>query len=126
MDPVADNDCMNSFLFNTRKQLRITIKYTWTKAQNINSLVKYNNNIKQLRENDYKEKKTIDFLTNITLFNEYQDKLAKLISVNNQTVVDELQLDSENEGREDENYEKNIEKFKKNDNVTKDNNFTDE
>ena len=35
-DKNTDDDCNNSFLFNTNKQLRVTLKYTWEKSNEIN------------------------------------------------------------------------------------------
>jgi len=124
-----DDDCINSFLFNTRKQLRLTVQYTWAKGKHIESLIKYNNNIKQLRDGEYKGIKTIEFLNNIALFNEYQDKLSKLISNNGQVIIDEMQLDTMSESQMSDTYYEELEaidKMKKHNSITSDDAFTDE
>ncbi len=126
-DNNADNDCINSHLFNTRKQIRLTIKYTWSKSKEVKTLIKYNETIRQLRNSDnYKGKGTSEFLNNLTLFNEYQDRLAQLIATNGEVVEDTLGLLKVTEGQEDETYEVEMKKYETNDEVTNQENITDE
>lgn len=121
-----DNDCLNSYIFNTNKQVRITIKYVWSKSK-IEYLTKYNNAIKQLRTNgEFSGKKTIDFLNNLTLFNQYQDKLSQLLASNSKIETDDNGLDMISEGQEDESYENEMIKYKNNDKETKQNDVVDE
>lgn len=71
-----DNDCMDSYLFNSRKRLRVQLRYRWIKSnKEMNSLNEYNNKITELR-NNY-NKPTIDFLNDINLFTRYQTDLCK-------------------------------------------------
>jgi hypothetical protein len=80
-DKNIDDDCYNSFLFNTNKQIRVTLEYTWVKSNEINSLKKYNDSIITLRKKF--NKPTINFLSNLELLNNYQDELANLLATNN-------------------------------------------
>ena len=73
-----DNDCDDSYLLNIEKQIRITLSYNWTKSKEVESLKNYNEKIIILRD-EYNQP-TINFLNKLTLFNEYQDKLAVLLN----------------------------------------------
>ena len=73
-----DNDCENSYILNIEKQIRITLEYSWTKSKEVESLKNYNDKIIILR-NEYNQP-TINFLNELKLFNEYQDKLAVLLN----------------------------------------------
>jgi hypothetical protein len=75
-----DLDCRESSLLNSKSSLIITIDYEWTKLEDniIKSLKVYNEKINKLRTNyKYKDNLTKDFLNDLTLFNSYQDDLAK-------------------------------------------------
>lgn len=105
-DKNTDDDCNNSFLFNTNKQLRVTLKYTWEKSNEINSLKKYNDSIITLRKKF--NKPTINFLSNLELLNNYQDELAKLLvtdNINNTITGEEIELIEEDNT---DDYEKNM------------------
>jgi hypothetical protein len=107
-DKNTDDDCSNSFLFNTNKQLRVTLEYTWTKSKEINSLKKYNDSIIALR-NKF-NKPTIKFLSNLELLNTYQDELAKLLTtsnINNTITGEEI----EQMEQDSDDYEKQMEKY---------------
>ena len=71
---LSDN-CENSQLFNTPKQLRIELEYTWTFASEIKEMVAYNKVVKELREAT--NKPISYFLKNLNELNKFQSELAK-------------------------------------------------
>jgi len=110
-DKNTDDDCSNSFLFNTNKQLRVTLEYTWTKSNEIKSLKKYNDSIITLRKKF--NKPTINFLSNLELLNNYQDELANLLSTNNTITGEQIEEIEEDSGDYEQQMTKYVEKAKR-------------
>ena len=84
--------CENSLLFNTDKQLRVELEYSWTFDSEMNEMIPYNNAVRELR---MRYNKPISyFLENLEALNRYQNDLAlKLLnhpsSVDVEEVIDE-------------------------------------
>ena len=82
------NNCNNSKLFNTNKQLRIELEYKWIFENEINEMIQYNQSIKQLRESSkYNSKSIPDFLKNVKILKQFQTDLANLL-LNNPAKID--------------------------------------
>jgi len=103
---LSDN-CENSQLFNTHKQLRVELEYSWTFASDIKEMAAYNNAVKALRE---AYKKPISyFLENLTELNKFQTQLAEKLAGIPSTVAVVDGVDEDNEALQ---YEKDINEVK--------------
>lgn len=103
--------CENSLLFNTHKQMRIELEYSWTFVSEINEMAEYNKAVRELRE---KYNKPISyFLENIngevSELTKYQIELAtKLMSKPSKVTIEEV-IDEDTIA---EGYDANMEKNK--------------
>jgi hypothetical protein len=103
---LSDN-CENSQVFNTHKQLRVELEYTWTFESVIEEMVNYNNAVVELR-NKY-NKPISYFLNNLENLNTYQDELANILSGKPSSVVSPSYVD---EDKEASDYDTEITKVK--------------
>ena len=107
---LSDN-CENSLLFNTHKQLRIELEYKWTFQSEIKEMVAYNNAIRELRsvyKTETGEPKPIShFLKNQDDLNQFQCDLADKLSSKPSTVKKALVIDEDEEATK---YESEIDK----------------
>ena len=82
------NNCNESKIFNTNKQLRIELEYNWTFENENNEMIQYNQSIKQLRESSKYNSISIPyFLNNLDILKDFQTDLANLL-VNNPAKID--------------------------------------
>ena len=90
--------CENSQLFNTHKQLRVELEYSWTFQSEIKEMAAYNKAVKELRE--VYNKPVSHFLENQGDLNKFQDELAeKLTKEPSKVAVEEL-IDEDTEASE--------------------------
>jgi hypothetical protein len=103
---LSDN-CENSQLFNTPKQLRVELEYSWTFSSEIKEMAAYNNAVKALRQ-EYK-KPISYFLENLTELNKFQKQLAENLAGIPSTVA---VVDGVDEDKQALQYEKDINEVK--------------
>ncbi len=99
--------CENSQLFNTHKQLRVELEYSWTFQSEIKEMAVYNKAVKDLRE--VYNKPVSHFLKNLDDLNKFQVELAEKLSNQPSTVVVEELIDEDKEASE---YESEMTKIK--------------
>ena len=103
---LSDN-CEKSQLFNTHKQLRVELEYSWTFASEIKEMAAYNDAVKTLRES---ENKPISYyLKNLNELNKFQIKLAEKLAGIPSTVPVNTFTD---EDKEASDYDTSINKVK--------------
>ena len=103
---LSDN-CENSQLFNTHKQLRIELEYSWKFASDIPEMAAYNDAVKNLRET---ENKPVSFyLKNLTELTKFQIKLAEKLAGIPSTVPVNTFTDEDTEASD---YDTSISKVK--------------
>jgi hypothetical protein len=99
--------CENSQLFNTHKQLRVELEYSWTFQSEIKEMTEYNKAVRELRE--LYNKPVSHFLQNLVDLNKFQNELAeKLANQPSKVSVEEL-IDEDTEALE---YETEMNKLK--------------
>jgi hypothetical protein len=75
-----DDNCENSNIFNSRKQMEVVLSYEWTPANEIPEVKSYNDAIVSLRKSSkYTAYTVADFLSNLELMNQYQDDLKSTL-----------------------------------------------
>lgn len=79
---LGDN-CENSNIFNSRKQIEAKVSFEWIATTEIPEVKMYNLTINNLRrEHPYKDKKVADFLSELKLLTKYQtDLMNKVIKL---------------------------------------------
>jgi hypothetical protein len=98
--------CENSQLFNTHKQLRVELEYSWTYQSEIKEMAEYNKAVKELRE--VYNKPVSHFLENQAELNKFQDELAEKLAQQPSKVAIEELIDEDTEASE---YETEMTKF---------------
>lgn len=101
------NNCNDSKIFNTNKQLRIELEYGWTFESEIIEMIKYNECIKKLRESSkYSSISIPDFLNNLDNLNNFQTDLANHLLIHHTEEQDiSMPLEVEyNESYEEQMY----------------------
>jgi hypothetical protein len=96
---LSDN-CENSQLFNTHKQLRIELEYSWKFESEIPEMAAYNETVKELRT--VHNKPISHYLSNLNELNNFQTELAEklankpsIVPVSEELDEDKLSLDYE-------------------------------
>jgi len=88
------NNCQDSKILNTRKQLRIDLEYKWTFESPNHHMNQYNQSIKQLRESaKYNTISIPDFLNDLDMLNVYQTDLANLLVTHPDNVEPKISLE---------------------------------
>ena len=83
------DSCENSLLFNTHKQMRIEVEYSWTFHSEIPEMVEYNKAVRELREKY--DKPISHFIEQLEDLNTYQVELAtKLLSKPSNVAIEEV------------------------------------
>jgi hypothetical protein len=76
-----DDNCENSNIFNSRKQIEAKVSFEWIATAEIPEVKMFNLSINNLRrEVSYKDKKVVDFLSDLKLFTKYQTDLMNKVS----------------------------------------------
>lgn len=122
-----EDNCENSNIFNSRKQIEAKVGFEWIATSEIPEVKMYNLTINNLRRDlAYKDKKVEDFLSNLTLLTKYQTDLMNKIS---ELRITEKQPSKEKlveEDKEAEHYSDDITPLTKSSQPTDVNAVTDE
>jgi hypothetical protein len=99
------DNCENSYMFNSRKQVEAIISFEWSPSAEIPEIKPYNDAIQMLRTSEkYKSKTVAQFLGDIELMNTYQRDLRHLL-LEKHSEFQEPQVDFVYDDVESDNYE---------------------